>query len=284
MFGNWAKTAFLLTAMAALFMIVGYLLGGPFGMILAFGFALLTNFVSYFFSDKIVVMSYGAKSLSESEAPRLHAILAELSAAAGIPKPPLYMMQQSAPNAFATGRDPKHALVCVTSGLAELLNEDEIKGVIAHEIAHIVNRDILLQTIVASFASAIMFLAQMARWTAMLGGGRDREGRGGGINIIAMLVAVILAPIAAMLIQMAISRSREYGADATGAKLAGTPDGLANALRKLFAASKRIPLNAGPATAHMFIVKPFTGDVLLNLFSTHPPLERRIERLLGRAE
>ncbi len=284
MFGNWAKTAFLLTAMAALFMIVGYLLGGPFGMVIAFGFALLTNFISYFFSDKIVVMSYGAKPLSESEAPRLHAILAELSAAAGIPKPPLYMMQQSAPNAFATGRDPKHALVCVTSGLAELLNEEETKGVIAHEIAHIVNRDILLQTIVASFASAIMFLAQMARWTAMLGGGRDREGRGGGINIIAMLVAVVLAPIAAMLIQMAISRSREYGADSTGARLAGTPDGLANALRKLFAASKRIPLNAGPATAHMFIVKPFTGDVLLNLFSTHPPLEKRIERLLGRAE
>lgn len=284
MFGNWMKTAFLLTAMAALFMIVGYLLGGAGGMAIAFVIALCMNFVSYFFSDKIVVKSYGAQPLSESQAPRLHAILAELSAAAGIPKPPLYMMQQNAPNAFATGRNPKHALVCVTSGLAELLNEEEIKGVIAHEIAHIANRDILLQTIVASFASAIMFLAQMARWTAMMGGGRDREGRGGGINLIAMLVAVILAPIAAMLIQMAISRSREYGADATGAKFAGTPNGLANALRKLFAASRQIPLNAGPATAHMFIVKPFTGDVLLNLFSTHPPLEKRIERLLGRSE
>jgi heat shock protein HtpX len=285
MFGNWIKTVFLLTAMAALLLIVGTLVGGPAGLVIAFVISLVFNLVTYFFSSKIVLMSYGAKPLSESEAPRIHAVLAELSQVAGIPKPPLYMMQENAPNAFATGRNPQNAVVCVTSGLTELLNEEEIKGVLAHELGHIVNRDILLATIVASFASAVMFLANMAKWAAFFGGGSrdDREG-GGGLSIIGLLATVILAPVAAMLIQMAISRSREYGADAKGAQLAGTPNGLANALRKLFAASKRIPLQASPSTAHMFIVQPFTGSFIMSLFSTHPPLEKRIEKLLGRME
>jgi heat shock protein HtpX len=282
MFGNWIKTVLMLTAMAALFLLVGMLLGGPVGLVIAFVFSLVFNLFSYFFSHKIVLMSYGAKPLTESEAPRLHAVLAELSQVAGIPKPPLYIMQQNAPNAFATGRNPKNAVVCVTSGLTELLNEEEIKGVLAHELGHIVNRDILLATIVASFASAIMFIANMAKWTAIFGGGSrdDREG-GGGLGIIGLLATIILAPLAAVLIQTAISRSREYGADAKGAQLAGSPNGLANALRKLFAASRKIPLQAGPATSHMFIVKPFSGDVIMNLFSTHPPLEKRIEKLMG---
>ncbi|MFB3851045.1 MAG: zinc metalloprotease HtpX [Acidobacteriota bacterium] len=279
MFSNFFKTFLLLTLMAGLFLFVGYIIGGEIGLVFAFVVSLLFNFFSYFFSHKIVLMSYGAKPLSESEAPRLHAILAELSQSAGIPKPPLYIVENDSPNAFATGRNPKNAVVCVTSGLVGLLNEEEIKGVLGHELAHIYNRDILLATIVASFASAIMMLANMARWVAFFGGSRDRNRGGNPIGLIALLITAILAPLAAILIQAAISRQREYLADATGAKFAGNPMGLANALRKLFAASRRIPLEASPATSHMFIVKPFTGETLLNLFSTHPPIEKRIERL-----
>ena len=284
MFGNWLKTALLLTLMAGLFLVIGFVIGGPFGLVLAFVFSLVFNLITYFFSHKIVLMSYGAKPLSEAEAPRLHAILAQLAQAAGIPIPPLYVVQDNSPNAFATGRNPEHAVVCVTSGLTELLNEEEIKGVLGHELGHIVNRDILLATIVASFASAIMFLANMAKWAAIFGGGSrdDREGGGGGM--IGLLATAILAPLAAILIQAAISRQREYGADAKGAQLAGTPNGLANALRKLELASKKIPLEASPSTAHLFIVKPFSGSVLFSIFSTHPPIEKRIERLLGRPE
>lgn len=279
MFSNFFKTFLLLTLMAGLFLFVGYIIGGEIGLVFAFVVSLLFNFFSYFFSHKIVLMSYGAKPLSESEAPRLHAILAELSQSAGIPKPPLYIVENDSPNAFATGRNPKNAVVCVTSGLVGLLNEEEIKGVLGHELAHIYNRDILLATIVASFASAIMMLANMARWVAFFGGSRDRNRGGNPIGLIALLITAILAPLAAILIQAAISRQREYLADATGAKFAGNPMGLANALRKLFAASRRIPLEASPATSHMFIVKPFSGETLLNLFSTHPPIEKRIERL-----
>ncbi|NMB99519.1 MAG: zinc metalloprotease HtpX [Thermoanaerobaculaceae bacterium] len=279
MFSNFFKTFLLLTLMAGLFLFVGYIIGGEIGLVFAFVVSLLFNFFSYFFSHKIVLMSYGAKPLSESEAPRLHAILAELSQSAGIPKPPLYIVENDSPNAFATGRNPKNAVVCVTSGLVGLLNEEEIKGVLGHELAHIYNRDIFLATIVASFASAIMMLANMARWVAFFGGSRDRNRGGNPIGLIALLITAILAPLAAILIQAAISRQREYLADATGAKFAGNPMGLANALRKLFAASRRIPLEASPATSHMFIVKPFTGETLLNLFSTHPPIEKRIERL-----
>ncbi len=282
MFGNFFKTFILLTFMAALFLVVGYLIGGEAGLVFAFLVSLGFNFFSYFFSHKIVLFSYGAKPLSEAEAPRLHAVLAELSQSAGIPKPPLYLVDNPSPNAFATGRNPKNAVVCVTSGLIDLLNEDEIKGVLGHELAHIKNRDILLATIVASFASAIMMLANMAKWVAFFGGSsRNRENGGNPIGVIALLVTAILAPIAAILIQAAISRQREYLADSTGAKFAGTPNGLANALRKLYAASRRIPLDASPATSHMFIVKPFSGESLLNLFSTHPPIEKRIERLVG---
>lgn len=281
MFGNFFKTFLLLSLMAGLFLFVGYLIGGEVGLIFAFGLSLLFNFFSYFFSHKIVLFSYGAKPLSESEAPRLHAILAELSQSAGIPKPPLYIVDNSSPNAFATGRNPKNAVVCVTSGLVDLLNEEEIKGVLGHELAHISNRDILLATIVASFASAIMMLANMARWVAFFGGSsRDRRDGGNPIGLIALLVTAILAPLAAILIQAAISRQREYLADKKGAKFAGTPAGLANALRKLYAASRKIPLKASPATSHMFIVKPFSGESLLNLFSTHPPIEKRIEKLM----
>lgn len=284
MFGNFFKTFLLLTLMAALFLFVGYTIGGEAGMVMAFLFSLLLNFISYFFSHKIVLFSYGAKELSESEAPRLHAILAELSSRAEIPKPPLYIVNEASPNAFATGRNPKNGVVCVTSGLVELLNEEEIKGVLGHELSHIKNRDILLATIVASFASAIMFLANMARWVAFFGGARDRDRSANPVGLIALLITAILAPIAAILIQAAISRQREYLADASGANLAGTPTGLANALRKLYAASRKIPLEASPATSHMFIVKPFSGESFLNLFSTHPPIEKRIERLVGKNE
>lgn len=281
MFGNIFKTFILLTLMAALFLFVGYLIGGEGGLIFAFFFSLIFNFFTYFFSHRIVLLAYGAKPLSEAEAPRLHAILEELSERANIPKPPLYVVEQDSPNAFATGRNPKNAVVCVTSGLLELLNEDEIKGVLAHEISHIVHRDILLGTIVASFASAIMMLANMARWIAFFGMGDDRERRGNPIQMIALIVMAILAPIAAILIQAAISRQREYMADAKGAQFAGNPYGLANALKKLHVASQRIPLSASPSTAHMFIVKPSTSEFIMNLFSTHPPIQKRIERLIG---
>ncbi len=277
---NWFKTMLLFVALAAVLMLVGGAVAGRQGLIIALVISIGINFFSYWFSDKIVLASYRAKPLSEAEAPRAHAVLAQLSQAAGIPKPPLYHTPESSPNAFATGRDPQHAVVCVTDGILDLLDEEELKGVLGHELAHVKHRDILIGTVAASIASTIMFIASMARWAAIFGGfggGRDREGGG---NPIALLVAAVVAPLAALLIQMAISRSREYGADESGAQFAGNPYGLANALKKLQTVSARIPLKASPATAHMFIVKPFTGGGMFNLFATHPPIEKRIARLM----
>ncbi len=276
---NWFKTFVLLVALAALLVLMGGLVGGPRGAVVAFAFSLALNLFSYWFSDRLVLMRYGARELAEAEAPRVHAVVAELSQAAGIPKPRVYRIPDASPNAFATGRGPSHAAVAVTDGVLELLDEEELKGVLAHELAHVKHRDILVMTVVASVAGAIMMVASIARWGLFFGGyGGDRDREGG--NPLALLAAVIVAPLAALLVQMAISRSREYDADAGGARFAGNPYGLAGALKKLQAVSARVPLRASPATAHLFIVKPFTGGGILELFSTHPPLEKRIEKLL----
>jgi heat shock protein HtpX len=280
---NYVKTALLLGLLTGLIVLCGGALGGRGGMLVALVLAAIMNLGSYWFSDKIVLAMYRAQPVSESEAPRLHSIVERLVARAGLPKPKLYVLPQAAPNAFATGRNPSHAAVAVTSGLLQLMDDEELEGVIAHELSHVRNRDILISSIAATIAGAITMLATMARWAAMFGGvgGRDdREGGSGGV--LGLLFMAILAPIAAVVIQMAVSRSREYAADATGASLAGTPNGLARALEKLSLASKRIPMDASPATSHMFIVNPLSGRAFLNLFSTHPPIEERIRRLLGR--
>ncbi len=275
---NWFKTMILLTALAGLFMLIGGAVGGKSGAAIALVIALVFNFGSYWFSHKIVLKSYKAREITEGEAPRIYAMVEELSRSAEIPRPAVYRIPSSSPNAFATGRNPSHAVVAVTDGIVDLLDEEELKGVLAHEIAHVKHRDILIGTMAASVASAIMFLSYFARFGAVMGGHGGRGGRGG--NPLALLATAIVAPIAAMAIQMAISRSREYGADAAGARFAGRPDGLARALEKLHAMSARVPLNAGPATSHLFIVKPFSGRGLMNLFSTHPPIEKRIARLM----
>ncbi len=279
--GNAFKTAILLGLLTGLILIIGGYFGGKGGMLIALIFAGVMNFVGYWFSDKIVLKMYRAKEVSEAEAPKLHSIVTRLASRANIPKPKVYIMPAEAPNAFATGRNPSHAAVAVTQGILKLLDEEELEGVIAHELAHVRNMDILIGSIAATIAGAIMFLASMARWAAIFGGygGRDRDGGG---NVFGLLFVAILSPVAAMLIQMAISRSREYQADATGAQFAGNPYGLARALEKLGKYSGRIPMNANPATSHMFIVKPFSGRTALNLFSTHPPLEERIRRLIGK--
>lgn len=248
-------------------------------MIIAFFFAIIMNFGSYWFSDKIVLRIYRAKPVSEAEAPGLHRMVRQLAQQAGLPMPKVCIMPSESPNAFATGRNPQHAVVAVTQGILRLLDENEIKGVLAHELAHVKHRDILIGSIAATLAGAIMMIASMARWAALFGfGGRDDDDGGGMIGLIAMS---ILAPIAAMLIQMAISRSREYAADAAGASFAGSPNGLASALQKISSASRQIPMKAEPATAHMFIMNPLSGKSLMNLFSTHPPVEQRIRRLTG---
>ncbi|MBW1741297.1 MAG: zinc metalloprotease HtpX [Deltaproteobacteria bacterium] len=277
--GNSIRTGVFLAALTVLVMIIGRLLGGTQGMVIAFFFAVIMNFGSYWFSDKIVLGIYRARPVSETEAPELHRIVRQLSRQAGLPMPKVCIMPSESPNAFATGRNPQHAVVAVTQGILRLLNEDELKGVIAHELAHVKHRDILIGSIAATLAGAIMMIANMARWAALFGGfgGRDEDdGDGGMIGLIAMS---ILAPIAAMLIQMAISRSREYAADAAGASFAGSPYGLASALQKISSASRQIPMKAEPATAHMFIMSPLSGRSLMNLFSTHPPVEERIRRL-----
>jgi heat shock protein HtpX len=280
--GNTVKTALLLGTLTGLIMLIGRYFGGAHGMMIAFIFAMVMNFGSYWFSDKIVLAMYRAKPVSEAEAPELHRMVAELAQRAGLPKPKVCVIPSESPNAFATGRDPQHAVVAVTSGIIRLLDDEELKGVLAHELGHVKNRDILIGSIAATLAGVVMMLANMARWAAIFGGfgGRsdDDEGGGGFLGLIAMS---IFAPLAAMLIQMAISRSREYLADSTGAAFAGQPNGLARALAKLGAASKQIPMNANPSTAHMFIVNPLTAKNLMNLFSTHPPLEERIRRLRG---
>ena len=275
---SFFKTTLLLGLMTGLLLVIGGLLGGRGGMAIALVFAAVMNFVSYWFSDKIVLRSYGAQELDAQSAPELYSIVNELAHSAGIPMPRLYMIDSDTPNAFATGRSPHHAAVAVTRGIMRICNRDELKGVIGHELSHVINRDILTSSIAATLAGAIMMVGSMVRWGAIFGmGSRDDEGRGGGV--LSLLVAGILAPFAATLIQLAISRTREYQADASGAHLTHNPMNLASALRKLEAANERMPLDASPATAHMFIVNPLSAAGIARLFSTHPPIEERIHRL-----
>jgi heat shock protein HtpX len=276
---NQFKTFLLMLVLTVLFILVGTVIGGKSGAIYAFIFAALMNFFSYWFSDKIVLRMYGAREVSQGEAPELYGIVAELTSKASLPMPKVYIMENDTPNAFATGRNPEHAAVAVTTGILRILSRDELMGVIGHELSHIQHRDILIGTIAATMAGAISILASMARWGAMFGGVRsdDEEGGGGG-NILVVIIVSIFASIAAMLVQMAISRSREYLADEGGAHLSH-PLSLAKALGKLEGAAQRVPMNANPSTAHMFIVNPLRGGGVLSLFSTHPPIEERIARL-----
>jgi heat shock protein HtpX len=270
---NVVKTALLLGALSALVMFLGQALGGGQGLMFGFFFAVAMNFGSYWFSDKIVLSMYGAKEVGPEN--RLYQVVQRLAVRAGLPMPRVYIIPQPSPNAFATGRNPQHAAVAATAGILEILTDDELEGVIAHELAHVKHRDILISSIAATLAAAIMMASRFAMF---FGGGRSDDRQGS--NPIALLATIILAPIAAMLIQAAISRSREYDADAGGAAIAGHPQGLVSALKKIEAASRMVPLDANPATAHMFIVKPFSAQGLLGLFSTHPPTEERIRALL----
>ncbi len=273
---NHIKTMALLVLLTVILVWAGAAFGGKQGMTIALIFALGMNFFAYWFSDKIVLRMYGAQEITEAEAPELHSTVRRLSQKAGIPMPRVYIIEQDQPNAFATGRNPKHAAVAVTTGIMRILSHDELAGVIGHELSHITNRDILISTIAATIAGAISYLAQMAQWAAIFGHrGDDDEGG----SPVAALVMMIVGPIAALVVQMAISRSREYLADEGGARLAGNPRYLSNALRKLHFASQKIPMHANPATSHMFIVNPFSGGVLFRLFSTHPPVEERIAKL-----
>jgi len=276
---NHFKTFLLMLVLTVLFVLVGSAIGGKSGAIYAFIFAALMNLVTYWFSDKIVLRMYGAKEVSQGEAPELYQIVGELTSKASMPMPKVYIMENDAPNAFATGRNPEHAAVAVTTGILRILSKEELAGVIGHELSHIRHRDILISTIAATLAGAISMLATMARFGAIFGGGRseDEEGGGGG-NILFTLIFSMIAAFAAMLIQMAISRSREYLADEGGAHLSH-PLNLAKALGKLDMAAKRIPMEANPSTAHMFIVNPLRGGGVLSLFSTHPPIEERVARL-----
>lgn len=273
---NMMKTVLLMTGLTLLLVVAGSTFGGKNGMVMAFAFACVMNIGTYWLSDKIVLAMYRAKKVSEAEAPELHRIVRELSIRAGIPMPKVYTIDNNTPNAFATGRNPEHAAVAVTTGIMNLLERDELSGVLGHELAHIKNRDILIGTIAATVAGAISMLANMAQWTMMFGGRRDDRENG---HPLITIVMMIFAPIAAMLIQMAISRSREYLADEAGAKISGNPLSLARALGKLQRGVQIMPMNANPATAHMFIVNPLTGGGLLALFSTHPPIEERVRRL-----
>ena len=275
---NTTKTVFLMAVMTVLLVFVGSLLGGKGGMMIAFVMALVMNVGSYWFSDKIVLRMYGGQELTRSDAPELFQITEELAARGGLPMPKVYLIRGDQPNAFATGRDPDHAAVAVTEGIMRMLSRDELRGVIAHELAHVKHRDILVGTIAATMAGAISMLANMAQWAMIFGGGRSSDDREGG-SPVAGLVMMIVAPFAAMLIQMAISRSREFLADEGGAQMAGDPMGLAGALRKLEARAHQIPMEASPSTAHMFIVNPLSGGGIMKLFSTHPPMEERIARL-----
>jgi heat shock protein HtpX len=269
---NGVKTVLLLGALSGLLLVLGEALGGGQGLMIGFFFAAAMNFGSYWFSDKIVLSMYGAKEVGPDHP--LYRIVANLSQRASLPMPRVYMIPQPSPNAFATGRNPQHAAVAATEGILRILDEHELEGVIAHELAHVKNRDILISSVAATIAAAIMMISRFAMF---FGGSRDDRQ---GTNPVAMLATIILAPIAAMLIQAAISRSREFGADAGGAAIAGTPSGLMAALRKIESASRAVPLDANPATAHMFIIKPFSGAGLLSLFSTHPPTEQRIQALM----
>jgi heat shock protein HtpX len=269
---NTIKTALLLGTLSGLLLLFGEALGGAQGMVVGFFFAVVTNFASYWFSDKIVLRMYGAQEVGPSN--RLYETVRRLSERAGLPMPRCYIIPELSPNAFATGRNPQHAAVAATEGILRILTDEELDGVLAHELAHVKHRDILISSVAATLAAAIMMVSRFAMF---FGGSRDdREGG----NPIAMLATIILAPIAAMLIQAAISRSREYDADAGGASIAGSPNGLVTALRKIESAARQVPLDANPATAHMFIIKPFSAQGLLGLFSTHPPTEDRIHALL----
>src|SRR3989475_4236942 len=276
---NIFKTGLLMAFLTAMLVLLGGAIGGQQGMMIAFFLALAMNFVSYWFSDKIVLAAYGARPIDEAAAPRLYAIVHRLATRADIPMPRVYLIPSETPNAFATGRNPQHAVVAVTEGIMRILDEEELEGVLAHELSHVKNRDVLIATVAATLAGAITYLAHMAQWTAMFGG-RSGDDEEGGSNPIAMILLAVLAPIAALLVQMAVSRSREFQADATGARVAGRPWGLAKALEKLPMAKQAMPMADGPpATAHLFIVNPLTGPTLARLFSTHPPLEERIARL-----
>jgi heat shock protein HtpX len=276
---NRLKTLLLLATLSAIFVWVGGALGGQSGLVMGLAFAGLTNFAAYWWSDKLVLRMHGAQEVSAHEAPDLHRMVQQLAQRAGMPMPKVYIIPEEAPNAFATGRNPDHAAVAVTQGIMRVLNREELNGVLAHELAHVKNRDTLIMTVAATLAGALSMIANMAMWGAMLGGNRaDDEEHGS--HPVAGLVGIIIAPIAASLIQMAISRSREFIADATGARFSGTPLALANALRKIEACSREIPMSTGsPASAHMFIINPFSGGGLVRLFSTHPSTEERVRRL-----
>ncbi len=275
---NTTKTIALMAGLTVLLVFAGGALGGRQGMVMAFMIAVAMNMFSYWFSDKIVLRMYNAREVTEAEAPALYSITHNLALKMNMPMPKVYVIPSDAPNAFATGRNPNHAAVAATEGIMRLLTREELEGVMAHELGHVRNRDILIGTIAATIAGAISMIANMAQWAMIFGGGRndDEDSPGGAIGAIAM---IIIAPIAAMIIQMAISRSREYEADATGARICGNPMWLASALRKLHVGAQRIPMNASPATAHMFIVNPLRGGGVMNLFSTHPPMEERVARL-----
>ena len=273
---NAVKTTFLMALMTVLLVLAGGAIGGRSGMTFALVMAGVMNFVSYWFSDKIVLAMYGAREVTEADYPEFYGLVRQLAVQAGMPMPKVYIIESETPNAFATGRNPEHAAVAATAGIMRILTRDELMGVMAHELSHVRHRDILISSIAATIAGAITYLAHMAQWAAIFGGGRDRDEEGG---VFGLIVMAIVAPIAAMLIQMAISRSREYEADRGGAALAGNPLCLAGALRKLEMANQQIPMQANAATAHMFIVNPLTGGGLMSLFSTHPPMEERVRRL-----
>ncbi|KPK34301.1 MAG: protease HtpX [Nitrospira bacterium SG8_35_1] len=275
---NTMKMFILMAALTALFIFAGQALGGQSGMAFALVMALAMNFLAYWYSDKLALSMSRAREVSYDQAPQLHAMIEKLARNAGLPKPKIYIMPGQTPNAFATGRNPEHSAVAVTEGLLQLLQRDELEGVIGHELGHIKNRDILISSVAAVMAGAISYLATMAQWAMIFGGGgsNDDEGRG---NLVAMLVMMIVAPLAAAIIQMAISRSREYQADASGAKICGHPVSLANALQRLEEYNHRLPMKVNPATAQMYIVNPLAGGTMASLFSTHPPIQERIKRL-----
>ncbi len=274
---NTLKTTLLLATLSAMLLVIGEVAGGQAGLMIALVFAVVMNFGSYWFSDKIVLRMYNAREVGPEHP--LYAIVQGLAARAGLPMPRVYVIPDASPNAFATGRNPEHAAVAATEGILRMLTQEELEGVLAHELAHVKHRDILTSSIAATLAMAIIGIARMLQFAAFFGGGRSSDDREGS-NPLALLGIIILAPIAAMLIQFAISRSREYDADAGGAQITGNPHGLVNALRKIETASKQIPMDANPATAHLFIIKPFSINGLFGLFSSHPPTEKRIERLL----
>jgi heat shock protein HtpX len=278
--GNTVKTVFFLGLLSGLLLVIGEVLGGQSGLVIAFGLAVVMNFGSYWFSDKIVLRMYKAGEVGPEHP--LHQMTARLAQQAGLPMPRVFVIPDQSPNAFATGRNPHHAAVAATQGILQVLDERELEGVIAHELAHVKHRDILISSVAATVAATIMMLARMAQFAAIFGGFGGRDDRGGS-NPLALIATIILAPLSAMLIQAAISRSREFAADRGAAEIVGSPYGLADALKKIEAYSRRVPMDANPATAHMFIMKPLSGRGMMSLFSTHPPTEQRVQRLLGTA-